>query len=150
MVGSLGGGLVAVGAIYMKVGVPAIVHEIDVPCQLDCARFTPVRASRASRVTGFARPVCPAQGISHEDPSEWSVTPPPVPDAFTERGSSVHLAAPAAAVLRGCVPWGGTRSEVVARQAGEIRGITAARQPSTGNLRMAAEMISYSLLQAGR
>lgn len=150
VVGSLGRGLVAVGAIHMKVGVPAIVHEIGVPCQLDRVRFGLIRASDASRVTGSAAPVCPFHGINHEDSWGWSVTPAPVRRTYSERGTPVLLAVPAAAVLWGCVPWGGTGSEVSARQAGGTGVLAAPRTLSTGGLRKAARMISFSFVRAGR
>ncbi len=127
-----------------------IVHDLVSPCQLDRARFTPVRTPQASRVTGFAHPVCPVHGISREDSSGWSVTPPSVPDASTERGTPVLLAAPAAAVLRGCVPCGGTRSEVVARRAGGIGALAGSWPLSTGGPREAAGMISFSFVRVGR
>ncbi|MFE9637252.1 hypothetical protein [Streptomyces sp. NPDC006463] len=53
-------------------------------------------------------------------------------------------------VLKGVVPWGGTRTEVSARRAGGNRALSTSRTLSTGVLRKAAEMISISYLQAGR
>ena len=135
---------------HMEVGVSVIVHDLVSPCQLDRARFTPVRAPHASRVTRFARPVCPVHGISHEDSSGWSVTPPPAPDTFTKRGAPVLLAAPVAAVLGGGVPPHGTRSEVVVRRAGGIGALAGSGPLSTGGPHEAAGMISFSCVRVGR
>ncbi|SCE49751.1 hypothetical protein GA0115245_144239 [Streptomyces sp. di188] len=135
---------------HMEVGVSVIMHDLVSPCQLDRARFTPVRAPHASRVTGFARPVCPVHGISHEDSSGWSVTPPPAPDTFTKRGTPVLLAAPVTAVLGGGVPPHGTRSEVVVRRAGGIGALAGSGPLSTGGPHEAAGMISFSCVRVGR
>lgn len=129
---------------------PAIVHEIDVPCQLDRARFTPVRASRASRVTKFAHPVCPVHGINHEDSLGCSVTRPTVRRTYSKGETPVLLTASAAAVPRNCVPGGGTRSEVSARPAGATEVLATSRTLSTGGLRKAAQMISTSFVRVGR
>lgn len=134
----------------LKVGVPAIVHEIGVPCQLDHVRFSLVRALDLSCVTRFAHPVCPVRGINHEDSWGRSVTRPTARRTYTERGTSVLLAVPAAVALRGCVPWCGTRWEVVARQAGGIGRLTGSRSLATGGPREAAEMISFSSVRVGR
>ncbi len=127
-----------------------IVHDLVSPCQPEPAHFEPVWTLRVSRVTGFARPVCPVHGINHEDSSGWSVTPTPVRHTCTERGAPVLLTAPAAAVLPGSVPWGGTRSEVLAHRAGGVGGLTTSRTLSTGSPRKAAGMISISFVRAGR
>lgn len=80
----------------MEVGVPAIVHDLASPCQLDRARFAPVRAPRASRVTGFALPVCAVHGINHEGSWDLSVTRTPVLGTYTRRGTYVLRAAESA------------------------------------------------------
>lgn len=53
-------------------------------------------------------------------------------------------------VREGSVPCDGTRSEVVARRAGGIGVLAASRTLSTGGLRKAAEMISFSPVRVGR
>lgn len=84
---------------HMRVGVPVIVPDLVSPCQLDRARFAPVRAINASRVTGFAYRIYAVHGINHEDPSGWSVTPTPVRDTYPERGAYALLAATGGAPL---------------------------------------------------
>ncbi len=128
----------------------AIVHETCVSCQLDHVRFDRIRASHASRVMELAALVCPVHGINHEDASGWSVAPTPGRQTYTERRTPVLLAAPAAAVLRGSVPWGGTRSEVPARRAGGIGGLAGSWPLPTDGPRKAAEMISFSSVRVGR
>nr|BFD88465.1 hypothetical protein StreXyl84_78660 [Streptomyces sp. Xyl84] len=80
----------------------------------------------------------------------WSVTRPTIRRTYTERGTPVLLAAPAAAMLPSPVPWGGTRSKVSSRRAGGIGGLATSRTLSTGGLRKAAEMISLSSVRVGR
>ncbi|MGW9375019.1 hypothetical protein ACWGVR_33975 [Streptomyces xanthophaeus] len=53
-------------------------------------------------------------------------------------------------VVRGVIPWDGTRSEVSARRAGGDGLLGAAPTQSTGRLRQAAEMIYISYVQVGR
>lgn len=77
----------------MEVGVPAIVHDLASPCQLDRARFAPVRAPRAPRVTGFALPVCAVHVINHEGSWGLGVTRTPVLDTYSKRGTYVLRAA---------------------------------------------------------
>lgn len=77
----------------MEVGVPAIVHDLVSPCQLDGARFAPVRVSRPFRATGFARPVCAIYGINNEESWGLSVTPTTVLGTYTKWGSYLLLVA---------------------------------------------------------
>lgn len=69
---------------------------------------------------------------------------------YTQRGAHALLTAPAAMVLHSSVPQGGTRPQISARRVGGNRGLTASRALSTGCLRQAAEMISFSSVRAGR
>lgn len=49
-------------------------------------------------------------------------------------------------VREGVVPWGGTRSEFLARRAGGIEGLATSRALSTGEIPEAAEMIVHACL----
>jgi len=60
---------------YMESRSFLIVHDSGAPCQLACARFTPVRAVRIPSRGKNARPFCAVHGISHEGPWDASVTP---------------------------------------------------------------------------
>jgi len=139
-----------------------IVPEVVSPCQLDPVRFTPVQAWRSFRVTGSAYGSClffrfaPEEGFpvgSYKSSGFGAGSKGVVAVSAT---LLVHpLSEPVdssgdGGAREGDVPCDGTRSEVVARRAGGNRVLAASRTLSTGDLRKAAEMISFSCVRVGR
>lgn len=119
-VGSLGRGLVVVGAIYMKVGVPVIVHDLVSPEKPTSARFTSFGVLSRLCLVGFTGPR----------------------DDRRTRFAVVSLS--------GRIPSGGTRSKFSARRAGVLRVPPSSRPLSTGVLHKAARMIYISYVRVGR
>lgn len=121
-----------------------IVHESGVPCQLGSVHFAPVRARRASRVTGsLSGSFTFTQFVQEEGFPVRSYK-----STRFEAGSlgavgtlAPRLVRPLADVVDnsvdggvrgGGVPCGGTGFKIVARRAGALGGIGAQRPLSTG------------------